>query len=584
MRTKGRRRLDAVLLVVGGGIAAGATAIGAVVGNWERIDRMWVAASLQPGGGATVTEAIDYDFGLALDKHGIFRDVPGLSPQSPIAVHSATAPDDIAAFSPTFVGGEAGMSIKIGDADRTVTGRHRYLIQYPLATLQQGDRLAWDAVGTGWPVPISDAEVHVVAPWELGSLRCVVGGEGSDELCETSQPEPGHLVAEIGELDDHQGATIYAVQGSPLSAGAPPLPAPPGDAPPAEGAGILMPASVALVAGLGASASTSRFVRRAGRERVGAGGPTDAAWSDGGTSTSEVRLDADELSTMATTEFAPPEGVSAPLGGVVLAEAVRPEHRVAWLIEAAIEGAVELVEDGRKVRVLRTAPGAGTTKDVLDTMFGGRDEISLGEYDPTFAKGFSEIDRHLEAAARSEALWDPAGDRRRTIWRILGVVAAVAGLAAVGVGGALAARFGESWLALVVAGGVAGGIGWAAAIRGWELRVRTPKGSGLWLRVESFRRFLHDSEARHAEEAAERGVLREYTAWAVAVGEVDRWERAVGRALIPPTAAGIGYAHMAPSLMSSTRSASTAPSSSGSGGGGGGSVGGGGGGGGGGSW
>jgi hypothetical protein len=32
-------------------------------------------------------------------------------------------------------------------------------------------------------------------------------------------------------------------------------------------------------------------------------------------------------------------------------------------------------------------------------------------------------------------------------------------------------------------------------------------GSGLWLRVESFRRFLAGSEAHHAEEAAKRGVL-----------------------------------------------------------------------------
>jgi hypothetical protein len=100
--------------------------------------------------------------------------------------------------------------------------------------------------------------------------------------------------------------------------------------------------------------------------------------------------------------------------------------------------------------------------------------------------------------------------------------------------------------------------------------------------VESFRRFLHESETFHAEEAAKRGVLREYTAWAVALGEIDRWERAVEGSTAIPSDAGLGYVHMAPALMSSTSSTATAPSSSG--GGGGGSVGGGGGGGGGGSW
>ena len=96
-------------------------------------------------------------------------------------------------------------------------------------------------------------------------------------------------------------------------------------------------------------------------------------------------------------------------------------------------------------------------------------------------------------------------------------------------GGYAASRWGRTGIALVVVGSLLGGGGFAALVRGWELRVRTPLGSGLWLRVESFRRFLHESETFHAEEAAKRGVLREYTAWAVALGEIDRWERAVAR-------------------------------------------------------
>jgi hypothetical protein len=116
-------------------------------------------------------------------------------------------------------------------------------------------------------------------------------------------------------------------------------------------------------------------------------------------------------------------------------------------------------------------------------------------------------------------------------------------------------------------------------------------GSGLWLRTESFRRFLAGSEAHHAEEAAKRGHLREYTAWAVAVGELDRWSRAVAAssaAKADPAAAG--YPRMVPAILSGSSSSSVEPRSSGSGGGGwsggggGGGVGGGAGGGGGGSW
>jgi hypothetical protein len=81
-------------------------------------------------------------------------------------------------------------------------------------------------------------------------------------------------------------------------------------------------------------------------------------------------------------------------------------------------------------------------------------------------------------------------------------------------------------------------------------------------------------------------VLREYTAWAVAVGEVDRWSRAVaGSASAASPEAG--YSVMAPWLWTATAATITEPKSSGGGGGwsgGGGGVGGGAGGGGGGSW
>jgi len=186
----------------------------------------------------------------------------------------------------------------------------------------------------------------------------------------------------------------------------------------------------------------------------------------------------------------------------------------------------------------------------------------------------------------SSGLWDPAGDRRRTTVRVLGILGGVVGAGATVLSAVLATRYGAGWLVGVALAAVLAGIGWAGAIRAWELKVRTPKGSGLWLRAESFRRFLAQSEGYHADQAAARGVLREYTAWAVAVGEVDRWSRAMAASTVAPDPTALSYAYLYPLLLVSTSATSTAPSSSGGGGGGGfgGSVGGGGGGGGGGSW
>jgi hypothetical protein len=288
---------------------------------------------------------------------------------------------------------------------------------------------------------------------------------------------------------------------------------------------------------------------------------------------------------MATTEFAPPAELAPSQGGVLLVERVLPEHKVAWLIEAAIAGDIDLVEEGtKKVKIVQTGEVSGVERTPLKRMFGGRQEIELGKYDSQFAKGWALIDGQLDTWARQSDFWDKRADQRKTKTRVLGGAAMVLGAVLAFAGGFAANRWGREWVGLIVVGSLLGGGGFAAMIRGWELRVRTPAGSGMWLRVESFRRFLHESETFHAEEAAKRGVLREYTAWAVALGEIDRWERAVSASGVIPQDAGLGYVHMAPILMSSTSSTATAPSSSGSSGGGGGSVGGGGGGGGGGSW
>jgi len=110
--------------------------------------------------------------------------------------------------------------------------------------------------------------------------------------------------------------------------------------------------------------------------------------------------------------------------------------------------------------------------------------------------------------------------------------------------------------------GAAFGLGAAAVVRSWELYVRTPEGSARWLQVESFRRFLHESEAQHVEYAAERGLLRQYTAWAVALDETEAWTDAVVAAAAsnPSLKANMGnqlaFAVAASSFSQATRVAS----------------------------
>jgi hypothetical protein len=573
--------------MAGGGLAVGACAlVGGVVGDTERIEQMWAGASLAADGSAEITEVIDWNFGAAAtDRHGIYRIIPGLPPNTPVSVSSPTAPDALEVTSEID-----GTRLRIGRPDRTVSGRHRYQIDYPLGGVERGTQLDWEAVGTEWGVGMDSAEVHLVAPFELTDIGCFQGRVGSRATCSVDQPEPGHLVATVDGLGANEGVSIEARTGSSL-ASVPALPDPPATLPEHPGTGLLPPGGAAAAASLVAAVPVTVAVRRAGRERIATGGTADAAYAGAPGDTSgppagEMRLDHSELAQMATTEFAPPAELTPAEGGIVLTETVRPEHKVAWLIQAAIDGTVDIEEeDSRAVRLTRTDRHTPETAPILDRAFGYRTEIELGRYDRQFAGAWSQLDRLLAHWRAGSGLWDAAADARKVAVRVLGIGAAVGGVGAAAIGGALANRWGAGWLALALFGGVLAGAGLAAALGAWELHVRTPWGSGLWLRVESFRRFLAGSEAYHAEEAAERGVLREYTAWALALGEIDRWSRAVSASTVIPQEAGLGYVSMAPLLMSSTRTAATAPSSSGGGGGfGGGSVGGGAGGGGGGSW
>jgi hypothetical protein len=590
MRIVERRRLDAVLFGAAALLVGGAALAGAANADDERVTGLWAGAQVERDGGARVVEAIDYDFGIQR-RHGIFRDVPGLDRDRPVQVSSASAPAQVEA-----TGTAVQTRLRIGDPARTIGGRHRYTVVYHLGGVAPEGRLAWDAVGTSWPVDLAEVEIHVVAPYRLRAARCVQGEAGAQEPCPVTQPEPGHLVATVDHLAPGEGVTVYASAGLGLAA-PPALPAPPAGVPADPGTGLVPPALVAVLAALLGTVPARWLVRRAGRERVARGGAAEAAFAgtDGsgagrGRPGPELLLDPADLDRLATTEFAPPGELTPAQGGVVLAEVVRPEHKVAWLIGAAIDGYIDLEAEGRgPVTLVRLPRRQGPASYLLDTAFDGRDRLTLGSYDPGFAAAWRSVGNELGAWQRASGLWDPRGDDRRTLARVLGVAAGVAGLALTALAGGLASRWGPGWLVLVAVGGLVAGAGAAGVIGAWELRVRTAAGSALWLRTESFRRFLAASEAHHAEEAAKRGHLREYTAWAVAVGELDRWSSAVAAsstAVADPVAAR--YPLLAPALLSETSTSSERPSSSGSGGGGGGGggggVGGGAGGGGGGSW
>ncbi len=576
-----KRRLSILLTLVVVVATAGAAALGASAGDTERISSMWISARLQPNGLA-VTEVIDYDFGTQ-QRHGIYRDIPDLAPGSKVEVVSPTAPDNFEVIPQIN-----GSRIKIGNPNRTISGRHRYRIEFTLdrAAVLNGDNFAWDAIGNEWTVGMSNIDIRVDLGSGARSLRCVQGAAWSDQPCVTTTGPGNVALVHLERLSAGDGVTIYGVAGGTTGN----LPAPPSGRAHDPGTGIWVTAWMTALAAAVAAAVAIVSVRRAGREQVWAGGATVAAFGPDNPDAAIERIDEKRLGELATTEFEAPRGMSAVEGAVLLDESVKDHHLAAWLLESAVRGEIEIegrMDDPTLVRTGVTAHP--TAEPVLSRMFHGRERISLGKYDSYFAAGWQLMKTDITRWQRGASYWDRTGHRRRNTVRVLGVIGALVGLAVTAIGAAMANRSGGGWLTLLVIGGALAGLSATSVVHSWELLIRSPDGTARWLQVESFRRFLHDSEARHVAEAAERGLLREYTAWAVALDEADRWTLAVAAAnrADPALQARMGndltFIVLGASLNRSFGTAHTKPSSSG-GGGGGFSVGGGGGGGGGGSW
>ena len=564
------------------------------------MDSFWAQAVLE-GNTAAITEVIDYDF-ASQSRHGIFREVPGLVEQDFAYATSATAPDTwslapLESLAP--LGDQDGTAIRVGDADVTISGQHRYQLGYSLNTLVVGDVVSWNGLGAGWLVMVASTELHLLASVALEDPVCFQGGNWSQNACVVTEVAPGHLMVKVNDLGWGRGITVTATRGEALSA-LPTLPVPP--QPPASDAAWLVwvAPGVVLLGILLAAAATGGVVGWLGREKIYVGGIVDAAHAEA-TGGEQRRIDHQELAEMVTLTFAPPKGLAAHQGGLLLEESLRSEHKSAWILEQALASEIEIrSEDDHRVLVdLKPDRSAGPLK----SMFLGQGELSLKEYSKSFSTGWGELSRELSDWLKNSDLWSARAGGRILWARLFGWVGTLYGVLAIlylvqdvvfsAVGSWEGFMSSFHWPALAL------GVGLALMMRADELRVRTAEGTGLWLQAEGFRRFLAESEAKHVEQAADQGRLREYTAWAVALGETTRWTQSMEAAVLEPTVYrdDLLWAQHGAWLMSDVSTASSPPVSSSSsddfdfgggfsGGGGsfGGSVGGGGGGGGGGDW
>lgn len=541
-----------------------------------------------------IIEVIDQDFGTER-RRGHERYIPvDFGVPSDVEASSPTAPDTVRV---DRFGSE--VRIRIGDPDVTITGRHRYQLGFtlPEARLSTG-RLALDVIGTEETFETGRFEV-VVTGFELADPVCSVGSVGATGGCTLASDGRGRYRAVVEPLAPGEGVTIGGTivgrRAIELPEVAPP---PPPREQPDRRLGLAL-GSLAL--GLAAVVGVHRLSARAGRDEVfGGGGAADAAFGSlaapvPGAPAAEVRaptamMTDRELAQLATVEFAPPTGLEPWEGAVLLRESVDDTSVSAWFSGVAGRGFVDLEREGARTLIVRRGArldrADAATSEMIERMLAGRDRIVLGGYDERFATFWSSV-RQMQRDRIAATNW----------WRRLGpgatgrrdraLVGTGTTLALVGSVGLVVAAFVGLVTTVAATLAMAVVVPALAAFVAYSpmLPSRSATGAALALRTESFRRFLEASEGRHVEWAWDRGVLREYSAWAVALEAADAWSRAVERSSVVPDASMTSpllFATMA-STVSSSRVDPSSPSG-GSGGFSGGSVGGGGGGGRSGSW
>jgi uncharacterized protein (TIGR04222 family) len=596
------RRIAAVAL---GMLAAFVLAAPARAQVFETIDRYNVEIVIENDGALRITEKIAYDFG-ATPRHGIIREIPTefryddtYDRTYPLTVESVSATGDASADFTIEQQGGGITAIKIGDPDRTITGRHEYTIRYRVEAALNGFpdhvELYWNAIGDEWDVPIGVAATVVRAPARIQKVACYTGYEGSSLPCAIATSRGATARFAQSELQPYQGMTV--VVSLPKDAVPAPVPQLRERWSPAR-AFALTPATGAASGGLLVLAigGIGYLIWRTGRDRRWRGGQVDQVMGNPTGEAQSVPLFEGDAS--APVEFAPPENLRPGQVGTLLDERANTLDVTATIVDLAVRGYLLIQEipkeglfgkpDWTLIRLEKSEDELlPYERKLLNGLFEDGTEVTLSSLRDTFAERLKGVEGSLYVDSVTQGWFTARPDKVRTRWNRRGWLLLLAGI---GLTFVLArwTHWGIVGIPVVVAG----------LLLVWFDRfmpARTPKGTAMLRRVRGFRTVIETAETHMSRWAEEENVFPRFLPYAIVFGVTEKWAKAFeGLAREQDTSWYLSprpfvYANFADSMdgfaVSSGGMLASVPAASGSSGfGGGGFSGGGGGGGGGGSW
>ena len=550
----------------------------------------------------TVVETIDVDFG-SLERHGIYRDIqvsyqktvdaglPISAGRIRVDLDRLLVADGDGQPLPTSVERGDRVRVRIGDPNRTISGRQTYVISYSLERglgfFDDHDELYWQATGTDWPVPILEATATVSVPagdrnaagW---GAWCYAGWyESSDSSrCTAAVAGEGTFRFAVRGLDPGEGLTVVA--GFPKGI----VPEPTALEETGRVVGLWWPVGLPfLFLGFMAWLWNTRGRDPAKRSvvpdwRV----PTDLRPGQAGTLWDQsadmddvvaIILDLGVRGFLRIREV-PPDGMLAGVDdGSFTGKLLRTLGitKTDWLLE--------------RIRVADEGPLTTSESLVLDGIFDRADFRQMSDLNNDFYKQLPKIHEALYEEAVEKGLFTRNPGTVRSLYLGGGLVVSVLGVA-IGVVTQNVLLAGALLLSGVIVAAFA-----------QAMPARTARGARKWQHLRGLEEYVRraekmDLEARHAPEKTTE-LFEEILPYAVALDVSDLWVAQFEPVLAsqsPNWYVGSHPGHFSAGSFSrslsgfrtaATRTLGSSPGSS-SGSGGGGSVGGGGGGGGGGSW
>lgn len=179
-----------------------------------------VELKVEPNSELKVIEHLIVDFGYE-NKHGIYRDIPldfydPSGKKHKIEIKDILVTDQNLNSYPikVFKYGN-NLRIRIGDPNKFVSGIQNYIIRYKvryaLYNFGNIDELYWNAIGTGWDVPIKNATAKVILPFDDSSIQfaCYTGifrSIGKD--CKIKKEKNEILFTLTKSLSAYEGMTV----------------------------------------------------------------------------------------------------------------------------------------------------------------------------------------------------------------------------------------------------------------------------------------------------------------------------------------------------------------------------------------